>query len=214
MRGEPVGHEHAEQAAVIERVAVEVGGAFPGNDRLQRRRRQIGDEPLVHRVIGNADEADFAVAPGLRRRPFDGVVEVDRFGLRPRLVLAGRLAAAAAVDAHGGVTLRHPPQRIDGLPVHIRVGLFLQRVGRDPQLVFLIGTEIEQRRHPFITLRTEDVGHQPRAIAHRHCDVFFDQDCFAARTGMHVHASNSSRSDSAPAATTISGPPRSDRVCR
>ena len=35
MGGEPVGHEHAQDSAVIERVAVEVGKAFPGDDRLQ-----------------------------------------------------------------------------------------------------------------------------------------------------------------------------------
>ena len=143
MRGEPVGHEQAQNAAVIERIAIKIGKALPGNDRLERRRRQIGDEPLVDGEIGNAEQPDLAVAPGLRRRPFDGVVEVDRLGKRPRLALARRFAGAAAVDAHSGIAARHPPLRIDGLPVHPFVRRFAERVRHDPELVFLIGPEIE-----------------------------------------------------------------------
>ena len=108
VRGEPVGHEHAEDAAVEQRIAVDVGEAFPRHDRLQRRRLQVGDEPLVDGEIGDAGQPDLAVAPGLRRRPFDRVVEVDRLGERPRLALARRLAAAAAVDAHRGVASSAP----------------------------------------------------------------------------------------------------------
>ena len=136
MRGEPVGHEHAQDSAVEQRVAVDVGEALPRDDRLERRRLPIGGEPLVERVIGNAEQADFAVAPRLRCRPLDGVVEVDQFGERPRFALALAFAAAAAVDAHGGVAARHPPGRVDGLPIHPVVRLFLQRVGRDLNLSF------------------------------------------------------------------------------
>ncbi len=79
MRREPVGHEHAEDAAVKQRVAVEIGKTFPRDDRLQGRRLQVGDEPLVDREIRDAVEPDLAVAPGLRGRPFDRVIEIDRF---------------------------------------------------------------------------------------------------------------------------------------
>ncbi len=75
VRRVPVGHEQAQNAAVVERVAIEVGKALPGNDRLERRRLQIGGEPLIDGEIGNAEKPDIAVAPRLRRRPFDGVVE-------------------------------------------------------------------------------------------------------------------------------------------
>src|SRR5262249_11608207 len=54
MREVPVGHEQAEQSAMEQRIAVKVGKAFPRNDRLQRRRLVIGDEPLVDGEIGYA----------------------------------------------------------------------------------------------------------------------------------------------------------------
>ena len=172
VRGDPVGHEHAEQAAVEQRVAIDVGEALPRNDRLQRRRLEVGDEPLVDGEIGNARQPDLAVAPRLRRRPFDRVIEVDRLGERPRLALSRRLAAAAAVDAHGGVALRHPPFRRDGLPVHAGRGFFLQRRRRHPELVLLVRPEIEDRRKLAAVVGPEHVGLQPRAVAHRHVDVF------------------------------------------
>ena len=145
-----------------------------GDDRLQRRRLQVGDEPLVDGEIGNARQPDLAVAPRLRRGPFDGVVEIDRLGERPRLALARRLAAAAAVDAHRGVALRHPPFRRDGFPVHVGRGLFLKLRRRHPELVLLVRPEIEDRREFAAVVGAEHVGLQPRAVAHRHVDVFFD----------------------------------------
>ena len=176
MRGVPIGHEQTEQPAVVERIAIEIGKALPGNDRLQRRRLQIGGEPLIDREIGNAEQPDIAVAPRLRRRPFDGVVEIDRFGQRPRLALAGRFAGAAAVDAHGGIAARHPPFRIDGLPIHPFVRRFGQRIRHDPELVLLIRTEIEDGGKFAFVVRPEHVRLQPRAVAHRHVDVFVDDD--------------------------------------
>ena len=177
VRGEPVGHEHAEDAAVEQRVAIDVGEALPRDDRLQRRRLEIGDEPLVDREIGNAGQADIAVAPRLRRRPFDRVVEVDRFRERPRLALAGRLAAAAPVDAHGGVAARHPPFRVDGLPVHQRRSRLPPAVGGGTQsLSFWYGPRLRMAGKRAAAVGPEHVGLQPRAVAHRHVDVFFDQE--------------------------------------
>ena len=188
VRGEPVGHEHAEDAAVVERVAVDVGKAFPRHDRLQRRRLQIGDEPLVDGVVGNAGEPDLAVAPWLRRRPFDGVVEIDRLRERPRLALPRRFSAAAPVDAHRGVAARHPPFRVHRLPVHVGVRLFLQRRRRNPELVLLVRPEIEQRGEAPVVIRPEHVGLEPRAVAHRHVDVLLDQQLVSGRRSrLHFH---------------------------
>ena len=155
MRDVPVGHEQAEQSAVEQRIAVEIGKAFPRNDRLQRRRLVIGDEPLVDGEIGYAGEPDLARAPGLRRRPFDRIVEIDRLRERPRFALAGRFAAAAPVDAHGRIALRHPPLRVDRLPVHQRVRLFLQIARRNPELVLLIRTQIQDGGKPAAHRRAE-----------------------------------------------------------
>jgi len=168
-------------------VAIEIGEAFPRDDRPQRGRLVIGDEPLVDGEIGNAGEPDIAVAPGLRRRPLDRVVEIDRLGERPGLALAGRFSAAAPVDAHGRVAARHPPLRIDGLPVHQRVGFLLERVGRDPELVLLVGTEIENGGELAGILGPEDVGLEPGAVAHRDIDVLLDQQLVGRNGGRRLH---------------------------
>ncbi len=189
VRHEPVRHEQAEQPAVEQRVPVEVGETFPWDDGLERRRLVVGDEPLVDREIGDAGEPDRAVAPGLRRRPFDRVVEIDRFRERPRLALPRRLTAAAPVDPHGGIALRHPPLRIHGLPVHQRVGLLLERVRRDPELVLLVGAEIEDRGKASAVVGTKHVGLEPGAVAHRHVDVLLDEDAVDrhGRRRLHFH---------------------------
>ena len=103
------GEAEGEDAAVIAEVAVHVGRAFPGNHRGQGRRLQARDQPLRHRVIGDAERADAAVAPRLLPGPFDGVVEVARLRRRPGVGAPGRLARAAPVDAHANVSARHPP---------------------------------------------------------------------------------------------------------
>ena len=62
----PVGESVAEDAALPRAVAVEIRSALPGKDRRQMRRPQRGDHPLARRVIGDAQQPDLAVAPGLR----------------------------------------------------------------------------------------------------------------------------------------------------
>ena len=187
VRDVPVGHEQAEQAAVEQRVAVEIGETLPRDDRLQRRRLLIGRKPLVDGEVGDAGESDLARAPGLRRRPFDRVVEINRLRERPWLALPGRFAAAAAVDPHRGVALRHPPFRIDGLPVHQRVRLFLQAVRRNPQLVLLVRTQVQDGGKPAGIVRPEDVGFQPGAVAHRHVDILLDHDAVDRHGGSRLH---------------------------
>ena len=90
MRGVPIGHEQREDAAMVQRVAVEIGKSLPWNDRLQRRRLQIGYEPLIDGEIGDAEEPDIAVAPRLRRRPFDR----HRKGRPPRRATTHRIGRA------------------------------------------------------------------------------------------------------------------------
>ena len=195
VRRVPVGHEQAQEPAVVQRVAIDVGKALPGNDRLERRRLQIGGEPLIDREVGNAEKPDLAVAPRLRRRPFDGVVEIDRFGERPRIVLPRRFAGAAAVDAHGRIAARHPPLRIDGLPVHPFVRRFGQIVRHDPELVLLVRPEIEDGGKFAVVVRPEHVGLEPRAVAHGDVDVFVDDDGIdrIAERSIAVHVSSRSR---------------------
>jgi hypothetical protein len=143
----------------------------------------IGDKPLVDREIGYPAKPDFTRAPGLRSRPFDGVVEIDRLRERPRLALARRFSAAAPVDPYGGIALRHPPLRVNGFPVHQGVRCFLEIVGRNPQLVFLVGTQIQNRGKPAGGVRAEHIGFEARAVAHRHVDVVLGDDAIGRRRG-------------------------------
>ena len=77
--GKPADDEAgAENAAVIEDVAVLVGGALPRHDACERRRLEVGHPPLRAGEERDADGGDAAVAPGLVAGPFDRVVEVDR----------------------------------------------------------------------------------------------------------------------------------------
>src|SRR5207248_10019066 len=120
----------------------------------------IGDEPLVDRKIGYSGEPNLSRAPGLCRRPFDGVVEIDRLRERPGFALSGRFSAAATVDPHRRIALGHPPLRVDGLPVHPWIRLLLKIVGRNPKLVFLIWTQIQNRGEPAGRIGTEYIGLQ------------------------------------------------------
>ncbi len=120
-------------------VAVPVGGAFPDAHRREMRRLQRRDVPLVDAVVGDAVEADLAVRPGLHAGPFDAVVEVLRLARREVIDEARRAAAAARVDAHAGVAVRHPFLGIDHFPVLVVVA----RAGGD---VGMLGRPCAARR--------------------------------------------------------------------
>jgi len=70
---------HRKDAAMKCLIAIEIGAAFPGDDRLEGRRLQIGDAPLTVGVVGNAQRADIAGAPVAPSNPLDRIVEVHRF---------------------------------------------------------------------------------------------------------------------------------------
>jgi hypothetical protein len=170
------GEAEGEDSAVIAEVAVHVRGAFPGDHRFQRRRLQACDQPLRHRVVGNPVRADATVAPGLLRRPLDGVVEVARLRRRPGIGSARGFSGAAPVDANCGVSARHPPKRVHRLPVHVGVRRLLQIVGRDPQFVFLVGAQIDDDRKAPCRFRAEYVGLQTRPVAHRNLKILLDDE--------------------------------------
>jgi hypothetical protein len=78
--GEPADDEaRAENAAMIEDVAVLIGRAFPRHDAGERRRLEVCHPPLGAGEERDADGGDAAIAPGLMASPFDRIVEVDRF---------------------------------------------------------------------------------------------------------------------------------------
>jgi hypothetical protein len=59
----PAVEKIAQDAAVPAQLPVIVARAFPDAHRRQVRRLKRADIPLVHRVIGNAVDADLSIAP-------------------------------------------------------------------------------------------------------------------------------------------------------
>src|SRR5215831_20129690 len=81
---------------VAEAAGFAIGPArIEGKDRLEMRRAKLCRHELLGAEAGNADHADIAVAPGLRRNPFDQIVAVE--GAR---ATALRLADAAWIADH------------------------------------------------------------------------------------------------------------------
>jgi hypothetical protein len=58
------------------------------------------------------------------------LIEILRLARRPHVEVARRATGATRVDAHAGITVRHPFLRIDQLPVLILVARAFQHLGR------------------------------------------------------------------------------------
>ena len=94
-------------AHVVDVVSVAIVGEANRNDRFERGRTPRRDLQRVEPAPGFADDRDGAVAPVLRRDPGDRLqrvvlLELQIFVFEP----AVRIAGAADVDAHRGVTVR------------------------------------------------------------------------------------------------------------
>jgi len=89
LAGKPALEKLAEDPTVARQIPVIIGGAFPHANRGKVRRREGGNPPLIHRVIGNAVQPDLAIAPRLHARPFDAVVEIPRLARGPHVQMAG-----------------------------------------------------------------------------------------------------------------------------
>ena len=121
---------------------------------------EVGDKPLIDGEIGNAVEADIAVAPGLRRRPFDRVIKIDRLRERPGLALAWHLPLPRP-SMRTLAYPRHPPLRIDGLPVHQWIWLSSSVLGGTQSLSFWYGPRLSSAGCPLPVLWTTHIGLQP-----------------------------------------------------
>src|SRR6516164_778068 len=93
------------------------------------RGSQRSDIPLVHRVIGNPVDADFAVTPCLCAGPLDAAIKIMRLTFGPHIEMSWRTARTAGVDADTGVTIWYPLLRVDKLPVLVLVAGSLQYFG-------------------------------------------------------------------------------------
>ena len=168
-------------------LAVIVRRTLPDAQRGEMRRLERADLPLVHRVVGDAVDADLAVAPRLRAGPLDASVEVLRLARRPDVEVTRRAPGAARVDAHADIAVRHPFLRIDQLPVLIPVARALQHLGRGlgearpvALVAFLerqplgIGPIAENDRVPAVARGPKHIGAQHDAVVHRDRGVPID----------------------------------------
>ena len=197
----PARQEVGENPTVTAELAVIVGRAFPDAQRGEMRRAERGHLPLVHGVIGDAVDADFAVAPGLRAGPLDAPIEILRLAWRPHVEMAGRTPGAARVDAHAGIAVRHPFLRIDQFPVLIFVARPLQHLGRGLGQARPIALVAFLERQPLgvwpvaendrmlpRSLRPEHIGPQHHAVVHGDRRVPIDLHAVSAATRL-VHVS-------------------------
>src|SRR5499433_2184269 len=193
----PVFPERADDAAVMGHVAVPVGGALPDAHGRQVRRLQRRLVPLVDAVIGNAVEPDLTVRPGLHAGPLDAVVEILGLARREMIDDAGRATAAAGVDAHAGIVVRHPFLGIDHFPALVEVarasgdvGMLFGHALPRARIAILerealgVGTVTQDHRIAAVLHRAEDVGAQHQTVVHLDRDVPIDAHAVAHLTAV------------------------------
>ncbi len=99
---------------VAEAAELAIGAArIERKDGAQMRRLFLGHRKLLGAEAGNADHADFAVAPRLRRDPFDQVVAIPfaraaAFGLADAARRADDMDIAARDEEFGVAGLHRP----------------------------------------------------------------------------------------------------------
>src|SRR5262249_5770152 len=103
--------DHAAGIFVAKTAGFAIGAArIEWKDSFEMRRVELGSHELLGAEAGNADHADIAVAPRLRRNPFDEVIAVE--GAR---AAALRFADAAWVADHVHIAARDEEARVPGL---------------------------------------------------------------------------------------------------
>ena len=155
--------ERTREQTVMDRRLVQIGGHGDRKDRLQMRRPLDRGFELRHREIADPDHADIAVAPGLRRRPFDQVVHVAAFLRVEKAEGAARTAGAAQVGDHMDVAARDEEV----------AGARLDESHRRTEILDLprIGRRCDQHRIAAGLGRPMHVRQQRDAVAHRDRDI-------------------------------------------
>ena len=169
----------AQQAPVIEHVAIEVAHPFPRDHRREMRWLQTRDQPLCDRVVADAEQTDLPVAPWLRSGPLDAVVEIFRPADRIGLDMPWRATPASRIDANTDVSARNPSLRVADLPRLIAVrrpsgdlGMILDQRAPGVGVPILeveplaIWAVADQRRVAIVIVRAIDVGTQAETVVH------------------------------------------------
>ena len=189
----PVFPERAEDAAVMRHVAIPVSGAFPDAHGGEVRRGKARDVPLVDAVVGDAAQSDLAARPGLHAGPFDAVEKILGLARREMVDEAGRTTAAARIDAHASIIVRHPLFRIGHFPALVQIA----RSGGDVGMLFRhalpgagvavlegealgVGAVAQDHRIAALGDGAKHIGAQHEAVIHRDRHVPVDAHAVAA----------------------------------
>ena len=129
---------------------------------------------------------------GCAAGPFDAVVEILGLARREMIDEARRHAAAAGIDAHAGVVVRHPFLRIDHLPALVEiagaggdVGMLFRHALPGARIAVLesksLGVRPVAQDHRIAAGgdRAEHVGAQHQAVIHRDRHVPIDAHAVA-----------------------------------
>ena len=145
-------------------------------DRFEMRRLFFGDRKLLGAEAGNADHADIAVAPRLRRDPLDQIVAIPlaraaAFGFADAARRADDVNVAARHEELGVAGLHRPgPQR---RPRRLR-----RQRGRHIRALEILVVDGERQQRGKLSGRvgTIDIDADFDAVAHRHHDVHVARD--------------------------------------
>ena len=210
--------EQVDDAAgifVAEAAELAIGAArIEREDGAQMRRLFLGDGKLLGAEAGNADHADLAVAPRLRRDPLDQVVAIPfaraaAFGLADAARRADDMDIAARHEELGIAGLHRPgPQRRPGRLRRQR----RRHVGALKILV--VDGKGEQRREFAGRLGAIDVDADFDAVAHRHHDVHVACDRGDCRLAVVIRSGIFRRLQQRPRRFTVHDVPSPDEPRR
>ena len=177
---EPVRPEGAQDSPMVGHVPVPIRGPLPGDHGGEMRRLQGSHMPLIDRIIGDSQQADLAVAPGLGARPLDAEVKIAGLSRGEWVDISSRPAATAGIDSHTDVPIRHPFLRIGRLPILVLVGRtfgHIRVLGRHPPPLigvpflegeaFCIGAVAQDHGILAFLRRTVNIRPKHQAIIHR-----------------------------------------------
>src|SRR5271156_3587882 len=114
--GRPASAELGENATMTHVIAIKVVESFPGDDRGEMLGVPLGDPPLHHGIVRNAEHPHFAVAPWLHTCPFDPPDRVVGLERLERIEHALGPSCAPRIDADHGVAVGYPALRIGYFP--------------------------------------------------------------------------------------------------
>jgi hypothetical protein len=177
-------------AARVGDITVRVGPPLPRTDRRERLWAKGSHLPLADREVRDTVQTHLAGGPWLRGDPLDRLGVVGGLPVREEGSLALRRPEATEIDVHHHVAPRNPVTRIGRLPgsvgregetlrlPHEAIALQGQVPERRPRRQHVLAVRLGAHDHGkrALTVGSEDVRAQRRAVAHWDGDVALNAD--------------------------------------